>query len=108
MLMVTGEKKRIIFMTEDDAFRANLGCINGTGSSVGINIELFDDAGASLETMALNLAPFSNNQINKIFKDYDPVNGYADVWTAKADAKIYCYGSVVDNASTDPTTILPQ
>jgi len=108
MLMVTGEKKRIIFMTEDDAFRANLGCINGTGSSVGINIELFDSEGASLETKALNLAPFSNNQINKIFKDYKPVNGYADVWTNKADAKIYCYGSVVDNASTDPTTILPQ
>jgi PKD repeat protein len=108
MLIPTGEKKRIIFMSENDDFRANLGCISGTGVGTRINIELFDDTGASLEVKTMDLPPWSNNQLNQIFRDYAPTNGYADIWTTTEGAAVYCYGSVVDNGSNDPTTILPQ
>ena len=34
--------------------------------------------------------------------------GYVDVWTDTEGASIYCYGSVLDNLTSDPTTIPPQ
>jgi hypothetical protein len=54
------------------------------------------------------LPPYSNRQINGIFQDYAPINGYVDVRTYTPDASIYCYGSVLDNVTSDPTTVLPQ
>ena len=107
-LIMAGETRRIIFMSEDDDFRANLGCQNGTDFDISINYETFDDAGTSLEVGAMDLAAYSNNQINRIFRDFSPVNGSVDVWSDTTDAAFHCYGSVVDNATGDPTIILPQ
>jgi hypothetical protein len=47
-------------------------------------------------------------KINGIFDDCAPVNGYVDARTWTPDAFIYCYGSVLDNVTSDPTTVLPQ
>ncbi len=60
-----------------------------------------------LETKNMDLGPWSNNQFNRIFRDYAPTNGYVDVTSTKAGAAYYCYGSVLDNGSNDPTSILP-
>jgi len=30
------------------------------------------------------------------------------VWTTVANRIFYCYGSVLDNVTSDPTTVLPQ
>jgi hypothetical protein len=103
-----GEKKRIIFMRENDEFRANLGCVNAVDTEVTVHIDLFDSDGAKLETKYMVLPPLSNKQANRIFRDYAPVKGYVDVWTNNPGASIYCYGSVLDNVTSDPTTILPQ
>jgi len=73
-----------------------------------VNIQMFGADGTALETRTMNLAPWSNNQINRIFRNYAPVNGYVDIWTTTPDATIYCYGSVLDNLTSDPTTVLPQ
>ena len=107
-MIPSGEKKRIIFMTENDEFRANLGCVNGVASEITVKIDMFDSLGEKLETKVKVLAPYSNKQINKIFQSYAPVQGYVDVWTDTADAYVYCYGSVLDNETSDPTTVLPQ
>ncbi len=95
-------------MSEDDDFRANLGCQNGTNFGISITYEIFDDEGISLETGTLDLAANSNDQVNRIFSDYSPVNGYVDVRSDTEGAAFTCYGSVVDNVTGDPTTILPQ
>jgi hypothetical protein len=108
MMIATGEKKRIIFMNENDDVRANVGCQNGVDAAVRVNIELFSPDGTSLETKFMDLQPWSNNQINRVFRNYAPVNGYVDIWTTTPDATIYCYGSVLDNLTSDPTTVLPQ
>jgi PKD repeat protein len=107
-LIMQGETQRIIFMSENDDLRANLGCVNGVNDSVRIFIDLYDATGAMLETKTMDLPPWSNNQINQIFGAYAPVNGYADVRASKASAAYYCYGSVLDNLTSDPTTVLPQ
>jgi len=74
---------------------------------VRILIDLYDDEGAFLETKTMDLAPWSNQQFNKIFGDYAPTDGYADVRSDTADAAYYCYGSTLDSGSSDPTTIVP-
>jgi hypothetical protein len=107
-LIGQNDVRRIIFMSETDDLRANLGCVNGVNDNVPIAITLYDEAGAVLGTESMSLSPWSNNQINRIFADHAPTNGYADVSSIKATAGFYCYGSVLDNGSNDPTTILPQ
>ena len=37
-----------------------------------------------------------------------PVDGYVDVWTETAGGALVAYGSVVDNGTADPTTIMPE
>ena len=107
-LIGQNDTRRIIFMSENEALRANLGCVNGVNDNVPIDITTYDADGNELETQRLTLGPWSNNQINQIFADFAPTNGYADVNSIKANAGFYCYGSVLDNNSNDPTTILPQ
>ncbi len=107
--MIQGtEPQRIIFLSEDPDSRANVGCVNGTGQNLTISIGVFDNEGTWLYTRPMDLGPWSNNQINRIFRDYQPVNGYVDVWADSDDALYYCYGSMLDNSTSDPTTILPQ
>jgi len=108
-MIPAGVKKRIIFMNENDDVRSNVGCQNGSEQAVRVFIELFNAEGESLETKTMDLAPYSNNQINRVFRDYSPVSaGYVDVWTNTEGASIYCYGSMLDNLTSDPTTVLPQ
>jgi hypothetical protein len=107
-LIGQNDTRRIIFMSQNSSLRANLGCVNGVNDNVPIDITIYDADGNELETQRLALGPWSNNQINQIFADYAPTNGYADVSSIKANAGFFCYGSVLDNNSNDPTTILPQ
>jgi predicted GH43/DUF377 family glycosyl hydrolase len=107
-LITTGEIERITFMSENADVRANLGCVNGMDTPVTIDITEYDATGAVLETRTMNLAPWSNTQINRIFGNFSPVNGYIDVSTSTANSAFFCYGSVLDNLTSDPTSILPQ
>jgi hypothetical protein len=104
----TDDRRRIIFLSENDDLRANVGCTSGSGVETRVRIELFNSAGESLATRNMVLAPWSNNQLNRIFRDFSPVDGYVDVWSDTDGALFYCYGSVLDNETSDPTTILPQ
>lgn len=56
----------------------------------------------------LSLMALSNGQTNRIFRDFAPVRGYVDVWSDMLGAKFYCNDSVLDNISSDPTTVLPR
>ena len=107
-LITTGESRRITFMSENADTRANLGCVNGTDMPVTIDITEVDSTGAVLETRTMNLAPWSNKQINQILGDFAPVDGYVDVSSATPGAAFTCYGSVLDNTTSDPTTIPQQ
>ncbi len=104
-----GVRQRILFMTENEGFRANLGCQNGTPAPLRVTAELFRADGTLLETRTIDLLPWSNLQVNRIFGPHSPVDaGFVDVWSTTSGAAFYCYGSVGDNRSNDPTTILPQ
>ncbi len=104
-----GVTRRIMFMSENDNFRANVGCQNGVNVTIRIRLELFAADGTSLEVRNMDLQPWSNNQFSRIFLDYQPVDvGFVDVRSSTPGARFFCYGSVLDGVTSDPTTILPQ
>jgi len=104
----SGDRRRILFASENEDLRFNIGCQNGRDTTTVVKLELFGADGTPLETRQMSLSPLSNKQYNRVFEDHQPVNGYVDVWTDTADGSFYCYGSVLDNVTSDPTTILPQ
>ncbi len=107
--MIAGvASQRIIFLSENPDSRANVGCVNGSSEPVRVSLAVFDDEGSLLETRSMNLGPYSNDQINRIFRNWAPINGYVDVSGDSVGARYYCYGSMLDNLTSDPTTILPQ
>ena len=70
--------------------------------------ERFEPDGTSVEAGFTDLDPWSNTQLNNVFSDVAPVDGgYIDVWTQTPGAAFAAYGSVVDNDTGDPTTVLP-
>jgi hypothetical protein len=103
-----GETRRILFGSENADMRTNIGCQNGTAASTVVYLDLYAAQGASLGREMLILKPFGNEQINRIFDGHNPVNGYVDVSLAQPGRYVYCYGSVLDNVTSDPTTIPPQ
>jgi hypothetical protein len=105
----SGERVRLLFMTENDDFRSNLGLVNTTGRPITIHFERFDADGNSLGVEARALAAWSNTQVNRVFRADSPISGgYVDVWSDTPDGFFTCYGSVLDNQTSDPTTILAE
>jgi len=107
-MVFANERRRILFMSENDEFRSNLGCQNGSAASLRINLEIFDISGMLRGMKTMDLPPYSNGQINRILRDWAPIDGYVDVWSTAPEAAFICYGSVLDSVSSDPTTVLPQ
>ena len=108
-LIAAGERRRILFFTENGEFRSNLGLLNGTGEPIRIMWERFSPDGASLGTDQVDLPPWGNVQLNRVFADAQPVEAaYIEVWTTTTGGAFAAYGSVLDNQSSDPPTVLPQ
>ncbi len=101
-----GERRRLLFGTEHADMRFNVGCVNAAPAAAGVDLELFAADGTLLGTERLILMPWSNDQLNRIFDAYHPVTGYVDFWAASS-GNIYCYGSLLDNVTSDPMTVPP-
>jgi hypothetical protein len=106
--MVGAERRRILFATENDDMRFNVGCQNGSNRSTVISIDLYSADGTHLAREYLDISPWSNDQLNRPFEEFAPVNGYVELHTGVVGTMISCYGSALDNVTNDPTTILPQ
>ncbi len=103
-----GEVRRILCGTENADMRTNIGCQNGTDASTVVYLDLFDSDGTALGREMLILKPLGNEQVNRIFDGHNPVTGYVDVSLVQPGRYVYCYGSVLDNVTNDPTTTPPQ
>gem|GEM_PF-4392098 len=56
----------------------------------------------------VEIGPYGNEQVNRVLADWAPIRGFVDVWSDRDDALYTCYGSVLDNHTSDPTTVLPR
>ena len=108
-LIPSGEMKRILFFTENSDYRSNIGILNGTGAPMTIQWRRYIADGTMVDEAEAELPPWGNVQLNRVFSGEAPVvGGYIDVWTETEGAAFTAYGSVLDNDSSDPTTVLPQ
>jgi len=108
-LIPAGEMKRILFFTENSDYRSNIGILNGTGSPMTIKWRRYTADGMMVDESMADLPAWGNVQLNRVFSAEAPVaGGYIDVWTETEGAAFAAYGSVLDNSTSDPTTVLPR
>ena len=89
-------------------FRTNVGVVNLTDQSIGIDIELHRADGGDVGNVSLTLRPFEHRQVNDVFASggaADIDDGYAIVRTSSPGGRFLTYASVVDNASGDAVFI---
>ena len=108
-LIPANTRVRVLFMTQDEDTRSNLGMLNGIGEPIDVMYEMFGADGVMVDSGTASLAAYGNNQLNQLFSDFAPIEaGYVDLWTETEGGLFTCYGSVVDNISGDPTTVPPM
>ena len=90
-------------------FRSNLGVLNLSDFDVETGIRLFDDEGSQLgTTKSQSVRANEYYQINNVFGALGAGQAdvaYATVEVSTPGGRIWAYGSVVDEATGDPTTI---
>jgi PKD repeat protein len=108
-LIPAGARALVMFMTENPDFRSNLGVASGVGIPITVMWELFDADGNSLGTGQEDLPAWGNIQLNRVFRPFRPVKAaYVHVWTDTTGGAFTCFGSVLDNDTSDPTTVMPR
>lgn len=108
-LVQAGERVTVVFLTENEDFRSNLGLLNGVDAPITVQWELFDSDGNSLELGSTVLEPYDVTQINRVMRPFRPiVAGYAEVWTDTAGGAFTTYGSILDEGTSDPTLVVPR
>jgi len=99
------EAATILHLGEDNDQRTNVFCVNTTGSSLTMSIDLLSATGALLqENWSFVLEPWSSLQVNLVYQQYAPIDGYLRIDSATAGGKGICLGSVVNNLTNDPLT----
>jgi PKD repeat protein len=88
-------------------FRSNLGAVNVGDVPCTVVVTLYDAQGTQLGApRSLDLAPGAWSQLNDVLSTVGTIDlAYATVVVPTANGRAWAYGSVVDNASGDPTTI---
>ncbi|MEJ2580276.1 MAG: serine hydrolase [Acidobacteriota bacterium] len=104
----SGESAVLMQLREDDAARTNIGILNRWPRFAKVAVELYDDNGVIVVADTWIIAPFHSLQFNRPFRTFggrvDIESGYA-VITVRTGQDISVYGSVIDNATGDPTAI---
>jgi CubicO group peptidase (beta-lactamase class C family) len=104
----SGESVVLMQLREDDTARTNIGILNQWRGLARVEVELYDDDGSLVTAHTRIILPLQTVQLNRPFRKLgnrsDIQSGYA-VITVRSGQDIYVYGSVVDNATDDPTAI---
>lgn len=108
-LIPANTKKRLLFFTQNADYRSNIGLLNGTGSPIVVMWERFTADGMKVDEGSAELPAWGNAQLNQVFSGEAPTAAaYIDVWTETPNGAFAAYGSVLDNRTSDPITVLPQ
>jgi hypothetical protein len=106
-----GEKTQILgaYQTLPAAaseLRFNFGFVETTGHQVNVRVRAFDGNGADQGYKDFNVREFSQRQV--AFKDHFPTvsteNTRLEIEVLSGSGKVIAYGSMIANASQDPTT----
>jgi CubicO group peptidase (beta-lactamase class C family) len=104
----SGESVVLMQLREDEEARTNIGILNQWRGFAKVELELYDDTGALIHADTWTIPPLHTVQVNRPYATFcgcvDIESGYA-VIKVRSGQDIYVYGSVIDNATGDPTAI---
>jgi CubicO group peptidase (beta-lactamase class C family) len=103
----SGQSAVLMQLREDGTARSNIGILNQWRRSAEAEIALYDGAGLQVATFIRTIPAQRLVRINRPFLAeggrQDVASGYAVV-SVLSGQDVFAYGSVVDNATGDPTT----
>jgi hypothetical protein len=109
---LTGDRRYVLAgLAGNGGFHTNVGVLNLGDDDLAVDVALFDSDGEHLGTRRINAVPGGFKQIvSLIGRLTDGVvrGGYATLAAADSGASFLAYASVVDDASHDPTLVLPR
>ena len=96
-------------IAQSQAYRTNLGLVEGSGDPATVRISVFGDDGGKLAEFTQNLAGGQHLQLNGVLADHNlSVNdGRVEVRVTSSAGKVTAYASVLDNATNDPLLVTP-
>lgn len=107
--LAAGQSAFLPGLRESAAYRTNIGLANFGGGTAQVTVELVDGAGNSLTSYDVTLNPGDWKQENRPFFNKagqtNMTRGYAKV-TVSSGSGVVAVASVIDNQTSDPTTIL--
>jgi hypothetical protein len=105
----TGSTAIIPQLKKNAAYRSNVGVLNLSGFEVTARIRLHDDTGTRVgASRDLTIPAHEYLQIDDVMTELGVGTldlAYATIEVLTAGGRAWAYGSVVDNATGDPTTI---
>jgi hypothetical protein len=108
-LVPSGVPVRVMFLTENAAYRSNLALLNGVGKPIRVMWRRYAPTGRVIDEGSVELPAWGTTQINRLFQREAPIEGaYVDLWTETPGATFLPWGSVLDNKTSAPATILPR
>ena len=108
-MLSAGQSGWLPALIENPFFRSNIGYTNSGTTSARVRVELYGPTGALLGSYTENLAPGQWKQANRpyfsVAGQTNMAGGAARI-TVLSGSGVAVYGSVIDNITNDPTTIL--
>jgi hypothetical protein len=109
---LAGDRRYVLAgLAGNGGFHTNLGVLNLGDEDLAVDVALFNSTGEHLGTRRINAVPGGFKQVvSLIARLTDDVvrGGYATLAATDAGASFLAYASVVDDASHDPTLVLPR
>ena len=96
-------------ISQNAAYRTNLGLVEGAGENATVVIHVFDNTGNEVSQIPMALQPGEHRQINS-FLQANAINlseGRVEVEVTSTTGKVSAYASVVDDGTNDPFLVSP-
>jgi PKD repeat protein len=97
-------------LTEDAAYRTNIGVTNTGSGNASVTVSLYNATGHLLASYQVSLSAGQWQQVTQPFKNKAAQTamaaGYAKI-AVNSGSGVLAYASLIDNATNDPTTVNP-
>jgi hypothetical protein len=109
---LTGDRRYVLAgLAGNGGFHTNVGVLNLGDGDLALDVTLFNSDGEHLGTRRINAVPGGFKQVVSLIgrlTDDAVRGGYATLAATDSGASFLAYASVVDDASHDPTLVLPR
>ncbi len=107
--LAAGEPGHLVFLSQGDLYRSNVGFAGATQAPGQVTLRLFDEAGRELRAKTYDLLPYGQTQINDIFASFGVSSLLAVARVeVKGTVPLVVYATVTDNRTGDPFAVLAQ